>query len=357
LPLSVEWVTEPAAFEGLAGEWDAIEPDTRPFDLHCWYSCWWGAFGSGGLETCTVRRDGELVGVFPLRREGTSLVGMANSHSGAFRPLARDGEAMSGLLEEVASRCQGMAIEALPASDPSVEPLEEALRGASMLPILESAENSPIVDTRRDFHGWRKAAHSSWKSRLLRYRRKMNRDYEAELSIVTRPADLEAELDAGLRLEASGWKGEQGTAILSAPETESFYREMAAAFHERGELRFNRIVLDGKLVAFSFCIHHGDRLYSLKAGFDESYRKIVPGLVIQISIVERCFEDDAVAAYELLGNRTDWKAKLATDDRPLARLRTVRRTPGGLAAHAYRSRLRPVLKRAYRRVRPVPPPS
>jgi CelD/BcsL family acetyltransferase involved in cellulose biosynthesis len=354
LSLAIEWVTELAAFAALAGQWDALlAADSRPFDLNCWYVAWWKAFGGGELAVCTARgHDGSLVGAFPLASDGALLTGLANSHSGMFRPLAADDAALDAVLAAAAARGQGMRLEALPREDPSVERLASALRGASRVPVFEPGDVSAIVDTSGDLDSWVESSNKSWKGRLRRYRRKMERDYEAEISIMAVPADLDSELDEGFRVEASGWKGEAGTAILSAPETEAFYREIAAVFQERGELRMNRIVLDGRLVAFSICIQHRGRLYSLKSGFDEDYRKLMTGLVLQLSIVESCFEQ-GLAAYELLGNRSDWKEKFANDDRALLRLSTFRRTPVGLGTHAYRTRLRPLAKRAYRRVRPV----
>jgi len=72
----------------------------------------------------------------------------------------------------------------------------------------------------------------SWGAPLERFRRKMGRDHEARLEIVEVPQDLEAELDVGFAVEASGWKGRSKTAILSAPETEQFYRGVAHVLHD-----------------------------------------------------------------------------------------------------------------------------
>ena len=354
MTLETDWIEDRAGFAALAGEWEALLPeDSTPFDLHDWYLAWWQAFaGSRQLAVCTVRRAGDLVGAFPLARQGSSLGGLVNGHSGIFRPLAKDEEAMEALCAAaLACRAPELELSLLPAADPSLPVLEASAREAGMRPLPEAGYVSPIVDTSGDFEAWRKGRKASWKSRLARYRRKMQRDYDARLEIVAQPDDFESWLDEGFRIEASGWKGEEGTAILSAPETASFYRDMARRFHERGELRLNRISLDGAVVAFSLCILCGNRLYSLKAGFDEEWKKLVPGLVLQLAIVERCFEL-GLDAYELLGETSDWKEKVATDSRAHTNLRVFPGGPAGALRYGYRARLRPVLKRAYRRLRP-----
>ena len=354
MSLTIEWVDDMVRFHELAAQWDALLPDdASPFDLHCWYESWWGAFGDGSaLTVCTVSRGDRLAGALPLRVEGRRVKGLVNGHSGMFRPLATDEEAMEALIAAALAReTPEVELLLLPARDSSLPLLEAGAAEAAARPLAEAGYVSPVVDTGGDFEAWRTGSDSSWKKRLARYRRKMERDHAAEIEIVAAPDDLETWLEEGFRIEASGWKGEAGTAILSAPETAAFYRDVARRFHDRGELRLSRIALDGEAVAFSFCIQYGGRLYSLKAGYDESWRKLVPGLVMQLSIVERCFEL-GLDAYELLGETSDWKEKVATGHKAHTNLRVFPRGPVGGTRYGYRAHLRPRLKRVHRRLRP-----
>jgi CelD/BcsL family acetyltransferase involved in cellulose biosynthesis len=350
----VEWITEMARFAELSAEWDALLPSgRRPFDLHCWYTAWWRAFaGDDEIAICTVRDGGALVGAVPLQRHGNDLQAMANSHSGIFRPLASSPAAMDALIVAALQDSRKLILRDLRQQDPGIETVADDARGAGMLLLLEAGSRSSVVATGGELGDWVEQSHSTWKKRLRRYRRKMDKDYEATFEIARSPTDLEAELAEGFALEAGGWKGAAGTAIVSTPETADFYREIAAAFHDRGELRLSRIALDGEAVAFSFCIEHGGRLYSLKAGYDESFRRIVPGLVMQLSIIEACFERE-VETYELLGEETEWKAKLATSTLSHVTLRAYRRNLFGVSRYLYRGALRPRLRSVRRRLRGV----
>lgn len=347
----VERVTEMARFAELSAEWDTLLPaGRRPFDLHCWYMAWWKAFGDGcKLAICTVRDGDTLAGVLPLLYADHDLQAMANSHSGIFRPLASGPEAFEALVVAALQDKRKLVLRDLREQDPGIETLVDDARHAGMLSFSEAGSRSSIVDTNGEFEDWVKQSNSSWKKRLQRYRRKMDKDYEATFEIARSPIDLKTELAEGFALEASGWKGDAGTAIVSQPETEAFYRAIAAAFQGRDELRLSRIALDGKAVAFSFCIEHGGRLYSLKAGYDESFSKLVPGLVMQLAIIEACFERDDIEAYELLGEETEWKAKLATSTLSHSTFRAYRRSPAGIARYAHRAALRPRLRAVRRR--------
>lgn len=354
MTLATSWVGDADEFAALGPEWEAMLPaDACPFDLHDWYCAWWGAFGAGmELAVCTARRDGELAGVFPLARKGRRLVGLVNGHSGTFQPLAKDAETRAALVDAVlAAGAAEVDLRLLAPDDPCLAQLEEAAHAAGMRCLAEPDFVSPLVETDGELDEWRKGKSKSWKSRIARYGRKLQRDHDAQLAVVVVPDDLDAWLEEGLRIEASGWKGEEGTAILSAPETAAFYRELAHRFHRRDALRWNRIAVDGEGIAFSLCLLGGGRLYSMKAGFDERWKKLVPGLFLQIEIVERCFEL-GLDAYELLGEGSDWKDKVATASRAHVNLRVFPGGPVGTLRYLYRTQLRPWLKRVYRRLRP-----
>src|SRR5262245_50478677 len=137
MTLTVDWVGEESGFEALADEWDALAgADSFPFDLHGWYLAWWRAFGAGQeLAVCTARRDGDLVGAFPLRRSGDGeLEAMANTHSPLFRPLARDEEALSAIVAAAMDNGGEVELTCLPEGDASVARLLDRARAAAKTP-------------------------------------------------------------------------------------------------------------------------------------------------------------------------------------------------------------------------------
>jgi CelD/BcsL family acetyltransferase involved in cellulose biosynthesis len=355
LAMTIEWITEESDFMALADAWETLLPsDARPFDLHAWYRCWWSAFGgSSRLAVCTAWSGNELTAVCPLGLSGRrSLRALANLQTPVFRPLARDASAMRRLAEALTDGgTAALDMWGLPVGDPSVAAVEEAAAGAGMLRLREDLHVSPIVATDGDLGAWRAASKPRWGAPLERFRRKMTREHEASLDIVEPPGDLEAELDAGFEVEASGWKGRAGTAITSSAETQAFYRDVARAFAARGELRLSRVILDGATAAFDLCLLRDRRLYLLKTGYDEGFRKLAPGLVMRLSVIERCFEL-GYEAHELLGEDSEWKLKFATTERRHVGLRAYARRPLPLAGYTYRAAIRPRLKRAYRSVRP-----
>jgi CelD/BcsL family acetyltransferase involved in cellulose biosynthesis len=354
---TIEWVTTQDRFEALAEEWNALlGEDSMPFDCHEWYAAWWRAFGTGSeLRICLARRGDDLVAVLPLRTVSGGLAALANVHTPVFRPLATDAEALEAVLAAAfGDGSHGLELFALPTADRALTVAESQAKQLGTPQLAEPIHVSPIVDTSGDFDEWRVASKPRWGAPIERFRRKMSRDHDAHLTIVEIPDDLDRELDRGFAVEGSGWKARNGTAITSSPDTAQFYREIAHAFAGRGELRLSGIELDGDLAAFDLTLLHRNQLYLLKTGFDERFRKLAPGLVMRLSIVERCFEL-GLDAHDLLGDDSEWKRKFATTARPHTSFRAFGRGPAGRGRYAYRAHGRPLLKRARDKARAIQP--
>jgi CelD/BcsL family acetyltransferase involved in cellulose biosynthesis len=127
-------------------------------------------------------------------------------------------------------------------------------------------------------------------------------------------AALEAELDAFMTVEASGWKGPDGTgsAIRLHPELIDFYRTLATAMSgpdDRCEV--NALYVEGRCVASQFCVRTGHDYAILKIGYDEAYARLGPGQLLFDKTLERCCDDPAIKRLDLVGDASwckDWHA-------------------------------------------------
>lgn len=307
----VQWLEDATEFAALGSEWEELADDD-PFMSLTWLEAWRQSFAADRpLSVCLVWRADRLVASLPLIARGKTLEPMANDHSPSFGPLAVDAPALETLMSATLQRTPMLRLSALPRSSPLVQHDSEHWRALSA-----PAAFAPAVATDGSFEDWRAGSKPRWGAPLERFRRKMRRDHVADERIVERPDDLDAELAEGFAVEASGWKGRAGSAVLSSPETGAFYGRIAERFHTLGQLRLSAVRLDGDLVAFDLCLLRAERLYLLKTGFDERFRQLAPGLVLRLLTIERCFEL-GLRSHELLADRSEWKAKFATSEREL----------------------------------------
>ena len=350
----VEWIDEPVRFDELRPEWEALaELQRLPFLRHGWFSAWWRAFGSGRrLQICTLWNGSGLVGALPLAAGGGGLEALANVHSPVFRPLARDEEALRSLAEAAVERAPGvLRIPELSAGDPAVEALAGASRGAGRFTLVENGRVAPLVETTGELAGYLQALDRKARKDLERRRRKLESEQQASFTPIAVPADVERELTAGFEVEASGWKGERQTAVARSEDTSGFYRGLAEAFAPEGRLRLSTISVEGRAIAFDYCLLDHGRLWILKGGYDEAFRGYAPGLLLTLAQIERAFEL-GLEAVELCGDAAPWKLRFATASRSLCSVLSYRPRPAPIARYAYRRAMRPHVRRAYRRLLP-----
>ena len=348
-----EWITSGERFDEIASAWDQLAAaEGSPFSRHAWLSAWWRAFtDSSSLRIGVIWSGDRLAAGLPLYRSGRMLRTLANYHTPALPMLFEDGDALTELTELVATeRAAQVVFEPLPDDDRTNTFVNELRSAPGQLVRAGPLRTSPIVETGGDFDAWRTASKSRWGAPIERFRRKADREHGLRVRLVEPAGDLAAELKAGLELEAQGWKGERGTAILSSPDTEQFYNDVAERFQQTDELRLSEMRFGDRLVAFDICLLVGGRLYLLKTAYDESMRKLAPGLVLRLSTIERCFEL-GIEAFELLGGADEWKLKFSTTARESLEIRAFRTSPAGLGAYAYARALRPILKRGAHRMR------
>jgi CelD/BcsL family acetyltransferase involved in cellulose biosynthesis len=341
----LELITDTTRLAALAAPWQALADTTpTPFCDHGWFVSWWEAFAPAGrLATAVLWRDEQLAAVLPLYRQGRRLLALANYHTPLFTPLATDPRAAATLIDAVLDRDPSeLLIHALPAADPAGELVSHGSRLRGRIFLREPAHVSPVIDTSGDHAEYQRERRSTLRE-LMRRRRKLYREHATTFTVDEAPEDLEAALTAGFIVEASGWKARTGSAILSEPATETFYRLVARNYAARGELRLVWLHIDGKPAAFSLCLERAGRLFLLKTGYDEERHQLAPGLVQHLDVIDWCFATGRTA-YELLGHTEPWKRQFATDAREHVRVWSYRTRPVPLARYGARRYGAPLLR-------------
>lgn len=93
--------------------------------------------------------------------------------------------------------------------------------------------------------------------------------------------DLAQWIDAFLDLEASGWKGREGSALASTPGTARLFRSALHGAAQAGKLERLTLSLDGKPIAMLVNFLTAPGAFSFKTTFDENYARFSPGVLLQ----------------------------------------------------------------------------
>ena len=91
-------------------------------------------------------------------------------------------------------------------------------------------------------------------------------------------AGIEAALKDFLVLEASGWKGSAGTAIVSNPAVKSFVQGAVTALAAQGQARVDRLLFNGTAIAATLTLESGDTAWCWKIAYNEGFARSSPGV-------------------------------------------------------------------------------
>ena len=343
-----EWHDDLAA---IAPEWDELADRTgaAPFLRPGWISAWRAAFG-GTPRIVAVREGGELRAVLPLVKRGVALASAANSHTPVTGAVADDPSHVHQIARRVvAAHAARTDLVFLDPRDPLLAELRAAALAHRHSTIERVTDRQPCVQLSGSFDDYEAGLARKHRKELRRLQRRLEDEGSVTFEFADGRERLDTLLDEGFAIEGSGWKTEAGTAINEVPHERRFYTEIARWAASRGWLRLAFLRLDGRPLAFDFCLEAGGAFYALKGGYDIEYRRFGPGSLLTVESLRRAFEA-GLESYEFLGADDAYKLQWTSTVRERVRLQIFPRSIAGRVQDAAWRFGRPLVKRAQRRL-------
>lgn len=189
---------------------------------------------------------------------------------------------------------------------------------------------------------WLAGTRPKFRSHLRRAKRQLEEQGTLELKHYS-AADPEA-LEKFYVLEASGWKGEEGSAIKCHPSTRQFYDFIAQAAARDGYLSLDFLELNGKLIAGHFGFNLRGRYFLAKAGYDEAFRRHGPGQLLVNEILTETRER-GLHEFDFVGPATWDESRWASARRTNYRVFIFRKSLYGFLLYAVRISAREAVRK------------
>jgi CelD/BcsL family acetyltransferase involved in cellulose biosynthesis len=330
----------------IADEWDDLADRVRasPFLRSGWYQAFSNAFLREGFEVVALRREGRLTALLPLHVRHRSLRSATNEHTPEFGVIAESPEAARTLAEAIFDRRPRSVHFELLGIEAGLHELDAAARAAGYRTIARATVRSPYVEIRDGWASYRASLSRKTRHQVDRLLRRLQAHGRASFEIYKGDERLEELLTEGFQLEASGWKADERTAIVSRPETLQFYGDIARWAAELGVLRLAFLRLDGRPLAFSLGLEDAGVYYVLKGGYDPTFRHYAPGILLRHELLARAFAEGLVR-YEFLGGDEPWKLAWTSTARERFRFVAYASSASGLATWATARYARPLAGR------------
>jgi CelD/BcsL family acetyltransferase involved in cellulose biosynthesis len=217
----------------------------------------------------------------------TPLLDRAAAHDAAERLLeaARKTGARALILRDVA--LDGAAMQAF----------EEVLRRHHLRPRVLQSRLRACLDATRDADELLREALGTKKLKELRRQRHRLAEHGAvRLETARTREHVAAALEIFLRLEASGWKGRRGTALVQNAGDAGFIRSGAPALAACGQCEIVTLYAGATPIAAAIVLRHQDRAFYFKLGIDERFAKFSPGVQLTLDLTRHLCADPAIAS-------------------------------------------------------------
>lgn len=120
------------------------------------------------------------------------------------------------------------------------------------------------------------------------------------------------------RLETTGWKGQQGTAVSAANAQGRYYRAMLEGMAARGAASVYRYYFGEQLVAMDLCVEDEDSIVVLKTAYDESVpANLSPTLLMREEACRSLFDEGRFARLEFYGRVMEWHTRWTEEVRTM----------------------------------------
>jgi CelD/BcsL family acetyltransferase involved in cellulose biosynthesis len=172
----------------------------------------------------------------------------------------------------------------------------EALRQQGLRPRVLQFHLRACLNATRDAEELLHEALGSRKLKeLRRQRHRLAEQGALHFEVARAPVEVATALETFLRLEASGWKGKRGTALIQDDGDAAFVRRAAVALAETGQCEIVMLRSGDTPVAAAIVLRHQDRAFYFKLGIDERFAKFSPGVQLTLDLTRHLCADPAIA--------------------------------------------------------------
>lgn len=172
-------------------------------------------------------------------------------------------------------------------------------------------------------HYW--SERRSLKANLKNRRNRLEKaGIKTRLEVVRDPAAIAAAIADYGRIETTGWKSTEGSAVSPDNAQGRYYRELFEALARCGSGSVWRYFYGDKLVATDLCAHRAGVFIVLKTTYDESEKASSPSHLMRQEMFQQLFADGETKVIEFYGRAMSWHREWTSEIRSMYHVNAFR---------------------------------
>jgi CelD/BcsL family acetyltransferase involved in cellulose biosynthesis len=175
--------------------------------------------------------------------------------------------------------------------------ITEALQRDGLSPRILNAHARACLEATGDADELLHEALGAKKLKELRRQRHRLAEHGAlSFEVARSPQDMARAIETFLAIEASGWKGRRGTALVQVEGDAVFIRRATTRLAESGQCEIVTLRVSDTPVASGIVLRHLARAFFFKLGVDERFAKFSPGVQLTLELTRHLCADPEITS-------------------------------------------------------------
>jgi len=203
----------------------------------------------------------------------------------------------------------------------AMQSLNQVLSRDGLKPRILSSYIRASLDATQDADAMLRDALGAKKLKeLRRQRHRLEEHGPVAFEVARSPDEIKLALETFLQLEASGWKGKRGTALVQHDGDAAFIRRAVPALAETAQCEIVTLRAGTTPVAAGIVLRHQDRAFFFKLGVDERFARHSPGVQLTLDLTRHLCADPAIASADSTASADHpminpiWRGRFAIGD-------------------------------------------
>ena len=202
---------------------------------------------------------------------------------------------------------------------PSWQFMESELRKRGRIFLVRQRDERAVLHRFPSFDDYLASLPSKRRKHYQRYWRKLCRAGAVEVKLHHNLRESPDLAERFMKLEASGWKGISGSAMLSSDKGRAFLGEVLDSLGRQDRLFVVELTVDGAPIAMTLNFVRGRTLFAFKIGYSVLHARYSPGILAEVNGV-RLFLEQLTLSTGDGGNQgtsfidSYWRGRTFVDD-------------------------------------------
>lgn len=284
------------------------------FLRHEWFDCWWKSHAERyehdqHLSILLIKDHGKYVGIVPLKTSRIKYRGMK------FRKLGFLESGLSAHVDFILTSDKEKSIRELlrflkghkiwdilifnklPAKSENYNLLIKLLKQDRIIFGTKSSLDTPTIKTSGDWSAFFSQRPTKFKKSLRNKLNRAKRHSSLQIERLSDLNDIKNALPLMFEVSKNSWKAKLKQSIADSTEYTDFLNYFTDETGEKGWINVWLLKDRDECIAYEYHLKYNGKVYPIGADFDERFRRLSPGSILEYHIIKSLFEDSEVTEY------------------------------------------------------------